>query len=122
MSTSLAGAAWWWPYVIILVAGALATQVWRWTGVLLAGRLSPDGAIYIWARLVATAIIAALAGQLILQPQGALQIVPVWLRLVAVGAGLLVLWRFWRRGAALTLGLIAALVVLAVCYVAFGPA
>ena len=110
------------PYVVILVAGALATQVWRWLGVLLAGRLSPTGAIFVWSRMVATAIIAALAGQLILQPQGALQVVPIWLRIVSLGFGLVVLWRFRSRGAALTLGLFAALVVMAAGYIAFGPA
>ncbi len=122
MSTSLAGASWWWPYIVILVAGALSTQVWRWLGVLLAGRLSPDGAIFTWARMVATAIIGALAGQLILQPQGALQIVPVWLRLVAIVIGLVVLLRFRAHPASLTLGLVVALAAMGIGYLAFGPA
>ena len=121
MSTSLAGSPWWWPYVVILVAGALATQIWRWLGVLLAGRLSPTGAIFTWARMVATAIIAALAGQLILQPQGALQIVPAWLRIVAIVVGFVVLWRFRAHGAALTLGLVAALIVMSAGYLIVGP-
>ena len=122
MTTSLAGTSWWWPYVVILVAGMLATQVWRWIGVLLAGRISADGPVFGWARMVATAIIGALGGQLVLQPQGALQIVPIWLRLVSIAVGLLVLWRFWRRPAALTTGLIATLIVMVSGYVAFGPA
>ncbi len=122
MSTGLAGSPWWWPYVVILVAGALATQVWRWLGVLLAERLSPDGAVFTWARMVATAIIGALAGQLILQPQGALQIVPIWLRLIAIAIGLVVLLRFRAHPASLTLGLIVALAVMGGGYVILGPA
>ena len=30
---------WWWPYAMIVVAGWLATDVWRWLGVLFSGRL-----------------------------------------------------------------------------------
>lgn len=121
VSASLAGSAWWWPAVVILVAGCLATQVWRWLGVLLSGRVSPTGALFAWARLVATAIIGALAAQLIVQPQGALQIVPLWLRLASVGAGLAVMVALWGRPSNLSVGLLAALGVMTVGYLAFGP-
>lgn len=122
MSASLAGSAWWWPTVVVLVAGCLATQIWRWLGVLLSGRVSPTGAFFAWARLVATAIIAALAAQLIVQPQGALQIVPLWLRLVSVGAGIGVLAALWAKPSALSVGLLMSLAVMALGYAVFGPA
>ncbi|TIV97756.1 MAG: AzlD domain-containing protein, partial [Mesorhizobium sp.] len=34
--------AWWWPYMFILVAGFAATDIWRFLGVYLGGKLSED--------------------------------------------------------------------------------
>jgi hypothetical protein len=36
--------AWWWPYAFIAVAGWLATDIWRWLGVLIGNRLKEDSA------------------------------------------------------------------------------
>lgn len=84
---SAAADAWWWPYVMILVAGWLATDVWRWFGVLLAGRLREDSEILNWVKAVATALVAGVIARLILFPQGALEAAPVWLRILAGAAG-----------------------------------
>ena len=51
--------AWWWPYVFILIGGALATDIWRFLGVYLAGGIAEDSDILVLVRCVATALVAA---------------------------------------------------------------
>lgn len=81
------GDTWWWPFVMILVAGWLATDVWRWLGVFAGGRLREDGELLIWVRCVATALVAGVISKLILFPQGILAETPLALRLAAAGFG-----------------------------------
>lgn len=81
--------AWWWPFVMILVAGWLATDVWRWLGVFAGGKLREDSELFIWVRCVATALVAGVISKLILFPQGILAETPIWLRLAAAAFGFL---------------------------------
>ncbi|PWW03663.1 branched-subunit amino acid transport protein AzlD [Hoeflea marina] len=78
---------WWWPYVFIAVAGWLATDLWRWLGVVVGARLKDDSLLLIWVRAVATALVAAVIAKLVLYPSGELKHVPVALRLLALGLG-----------------------------------
>ncbi|MEQ8481337.1 MAG: AzlD domain-containing protein [Hoeflea sp.] len=78
---------WWWPYIFIAIAGWLATDMWRWLGVLAGNRLKEESAALTWVRSVATALVAAVIAKLILYPTGALQETPVALRLIAVSGG-----------------------------------
>lgn len=79
--------AWWWPYVFIAIAGWVATDMWRWLGVLVGNRLKQDSAALTWVRAVATALVAAVIAKLILYPTGALEDAPVALRVAAAGIG-----------------------------------
>lgn len=78
---------WWWPYVMIIFAGWIATDVWRWIGVFAGGKLSEDGELLIWVKAVATALVAGVISKLILFPTGVLEVTPMWLRILAAGAG-----------------------------------
>ena len=49
----------WPPILVVLIAGALPTAVWRWLGVALADHVSEDSEILVWVRCVATALVAA---------------------------------------------------------------
>jgi hypothetical protein len=89
------GAAWW-PYLFILIAGTLATEVWRWLGVLAGGMLREDGEALTWVKAVATALVAGVVSQLILFPTGALAATPVALRIAAAAIGWLA-YRLLRR-------------------------
>ncbi|WP_208999091.1 AzlD domain-containing protein [Roseibium sediminis] len=89
--------AWWWPFVMILVAGWLATDVWRWLGVLAGGRLREDSEVFIWVRCVATALIAGVIAKLLLFPQGALAETPLALRLLAAACGFTAFLVFRQR-------------------------
>lgn len=77
----------WWPYLFILLAGGLATDIWRWLGVLAGGQLRDDSEVLIWVRAVATALVAGVIGKLILFPAGALAGAPIAVRLAAGVAG-----------------------------------
>ncbi|PHR24714.1 MAG: branched-chain amino acid transport [Hoeflea sp.] len=103
--------AWWWPYVFIAIAGWLATDIWRWLGVLVGNRLKQDSAALTWVRSVATALLAAVIAKLILYPVGELRNVPVEVRLVAVSVGFAAFLIFGKRiwvGIAVALGLLVA--------------
>ena len=77
----------WWPYLFILLAGTLATEVWRWIGVIAGGSLSEGSEALMLVRTVATALVAAVVGQLILFPSGELAASPVAVRLLAAALG-----------------------------------
>ncbi len=78
---------WWWPYLFILVGGWLATDLWRFLGVMLGGRISEQSDVLVLVRSIATALVAAVIAKLIVFPGGALAATPLALRLAAAGAG-----------------------------------
>ena len=79
--------AWWWPFVYILIAGWIATDMWRWLGVLLGNKIDETAEVLVYVRAVATALVAAVIAQLILFPSGALAESSMILRILAVLLG-----------------------------------
>ena len=76
-----------WPYIFIAIAGWLATDLWRWAGVLAGNRIDENSEVLNWVRAVATALVAAVIAKLIFFPTGTLETSPLWLRLGAVVFG-----------------------------------
>jgi len=101
--------AWWWPYLFILLAGWLATDAWRFLGVYFGDRISEESDAIVFVRCIATALVAAVIGNLIIFPSGALAETPILLRIAASGAGFLA-YLCLRRSVAL--GILAAEAVL----------
>jgi Branched-chain amino acid transport protein (AzlD) len=79
----------WWVYVVIIVAGWLATDVWRYLGVIIGNRLDEQSEALQWVRAVATALVMAVTSKLVVFPTGMLAETPLWLRLGALGLGFL---------------------------------
>lgn len=79
--------AWWWPYAFILMAGWVATDFWRFLGVYVGGRISEDSSAMVLVRTIATALVAAVIGNLVVFPSGALADLPLWLRIGAAATG-----------------------------------
>lgn len=79
--------AWWWPYLFILVAGTAATDVWRFLGVYFSAQVAEDSDLLVFVRVMATALVAGVIGNLIVFPSGALAAAPLWLRIGAAGVG-----------------------------------
>jgi branched-subunit amino acid transport protein len=107
----------WWAYAFIAIAGWIATDIWRWLGVLAGKRLREDSEALNWVRAVATALVAAVIAKLILYPTGVLEQSPLWLRLGALAAGTVAFFVARQKPA---VGIAAAIGVLAVGLYALG--
>lgn len=112
-------AASWWPYLFILLAGALPTEVWRWLGVLAGNALREDSEALVWVKAVATALVAGVVGQLIVFPSGELASTPLALRIAAAALGWLAFW-FVRKS--VLVGVLTAEIILLAGWVWLGPA
>lgn len=102
---------WWWPYLFILLAGALPTYIFRLMGVVVGGRIREDSEALVFVRCVATALVAGVIAQLILYPNGVLANSPLWLRAGSAAAGFVA---FLLAGKRLLVGIAVAEVLLVV--------
>jgi branched-subunit amino acid transport protein len=82
----------WQALLILVVAGFLPNEIWRMAGLWFGGGVDEGSEVLVWVRAVATAILAGVIAQILVQPPGALAGVPDWLRYGAVVAGFLVFW------------------------------
>lgn len=98
-------------YLFIVIAGIVATEVWRWLGVLAGNRLREESEAMRWVRAVATALVAAVIARLVLYPTGTLAELPSWMRVGAAAAGFATYILTGQRilfGILVAVGLIAA--------------
>ncbi|MCC8979732.1 AzlD domain-containing protein [Bradyrhizobium acaciae] len=77
----------WHALAILFVAGVIPNQIWRMLGLWFGGGIDENSELLVWVRAVATAILAGIIAQIVVQPPGALASVPDWLRYSAVAAG-----------------------------------
>jgi len=77
----------WHAFAVLLVAGVLPNQIWRMLGLWFGGGIDEGSELLVWVRAVATAILAGVIAQIVMQPPGALASVPDLLRYGAVAAG-----------------------------------
>jgi branched-subunit amino acid transport protein len=80
----------WQALLILVAAGFLPNEVWRVLGLWFGGGVDEGSEVLVWVRAVATAILAGVIAQILMQPPGALASVPDWLRYGAVAAGVIV--------------------------------
>jgi branched-subunit amino acid transport protein len=86
----------WHALLVLLLAGVIPNQIWRMLGLWFGGGIDEGSELLVWVRAVATAILAGVIAQIVVQPPGALASVPEWLRYGAVAAGLAA-FLAWRR-------------------------
>jgi branched-subunit amino acid transport protein len=79
----------WHALVTLFIAGVIPNQIWRMFGVLFGSGIDEGSELLVWVRAVATAILAGVIAQIVVQPPGALASVPDALRYSAVIAGFL---------------------------------
>ena len=77
----------WHALAVLFVAGVVPNQIWRMLGLWFGGGIDENSELLVWVRAVATAILAGIIAQIVVQPPGALASVPDWLRYGAVAAG-----------------------------------
>ena len=90
-------------YLALLLAGALATEIWRWLGLAVGSNLAVTGGAFQWVRAVATTLVAGMVTRMMLFPAGALANVPLAIRLGAFAAGLAI-YVLGRRNLAVGVG------------------
>ena len=76
-----------WPYLLVILAGFLPTEVWRTAAVLFARGIDEESEALVLVRAVATALVAAVIARLVLTPTGDLVAVPLLVRIGACVAG-----------------------------------
>src|SRR5258705_9089114 len=76
----------WHALLVLVIAGFLPNEVWRMLGLWLGAGIDEGSELLVWVRAVATAILAGVIAQILVQPPGALASVPDW-RYGAVAAG-----------------------------------
>ena len=96
-------------YLVLAGIAFLAHEPWRWLGLAIGTQISEDSAVFLWVRYVATALVAGLVMRLVLFPAGALQMVGLPLRLIALVAGMAA---FFLLGRKLGRGIIAGALTL----------
>jgi len=79
-----------WPFFVLILVGYLPNEIWRVLGLVLARGLDEDSEVVVWSRAVATAILAGVIAKLILFSTGALDAIPLWVRVAAAVCGFLV--------------------------------
>ncbi len=99
----------WWPFLYILAAGWLATDFWRFAGVLLGRRMSESSQAFLLVRAVATSLVAAVIARLIVFPSGTLAETALALR---IGAAALGFAAFLFAGQRIAIGVGTAVAVL----------
>ena len=77
-----------WPWLVLIVFGFLPSEIWRLMSVFFARGLDERSEWVVWVRAVATALLAGVVAKLLLSPNGALAVIPLWARLSAMGLGM----------------------------------
>jgi branched-subunit amino acid transport protein len=98
--------------LVLVIACAAGTYLWRALGVAVAGRLDPKGELFSWMSCVALAMIAGLVSRMLVEPVGVLEATSLSERLAATACGLIVYFGLTRRN--LLLGVLAACVAIVV--------
>ena len=83
--------------LVLILACAAGTYLWRALGVAVAGRLDPDGEIFSWMGCVALAMIAGLVARMLIEPVGVLATTSLIERLGATACGLVMYFGLTRR-------------------------
>jgi Branched-chain amino acid transport protein (AzlD) len=78
----------WHLFVLATVLAFLASDFWRWSSVLLSLNFREDDEIVVFARMVATAVLAGVVARILLFPPAELAAIPVWVRITAMAVGM----------------------------------
>ena len=70
----------WQALAVLFVAGVVPNQIWRMLGLWFGGGIDEGSELLVWVRAVATAILAGVIAQIVVEPPGALASVPDVLR------------------------------------------
>ncbi len=95
---------------LVLIA-FVAHEPWRWAGLVIGRGISPDSDLFLWVRLVSSALVAALVVRIVVFPVGSLEEIALVARIGALVVGVGV---FLGAGRNLAVGVIASALALGV--------
>ena len=99
----------WWVYIVVILGGWLATDIWRWLGVLVGNKLDDEPEALRWVKAVATALVMAVTSKLVVFPTGSLELSPLWLRIAAAALGFAA---FLASGQKIFVGVLTSIAIL----------
>ncbi len=99
---------------LLLILAIAATYVWRGLGVVISGRINPEGEAFKAVSCVAYALLAGLISRMIVLPTGVLAETPVFDRVLSAIVGIGVFFLFKRNVLLGTFGGVAVFFVLSV--------
>jgi hypothetical protein len=76
-------------YALLLLVGFLPNEIWRALGMAAVRGLDEESELFLWARAVATAVLAGVIAKIVLFPPVVLAEVPLAIRLGAIAGGLI---------------------------------
>lgn len=97
---------------LLLILAIGSTYVWRGLGVVISGRINPEGEAFRVVSCVAYALLAGLISRMIVLPTGALAGTPTFDRVLATAVGIGVFFLFKRNVLLGTFGGVAVFLVL----------
>ncbi|MBM3608105.1 MAG: AzlD domain-containing protein [Alphaproteobacteria bacterium] len=107
-----------WPYIALVIFGFLPSEIWRTVSVFIASGIDEKSEFLEWVRAVATALLAGVVANILLNPPPALASAPLWARAGAVLAGLI----FYRLlGRSVIAGVIAGVVCVIIASAVYAP-
>jgi Branched-chain amino acid transport protein (AzlD) len=104
-------------YALLLLIGFLPNEIWRMLGLVIGRGIDEDSGLFMWARAVATAVLAGVIAKIILFAPGALAGVSLAIRLGAIACGFVAFLAVRRSVFA---GVLAGEVVLIIGALAYG--
>ena len=115
MTSDLVGTSSLAMFGVIIAAGFLISEPWRWAGVWLARELNVESEIFRWVKAVSTALVAGLVARMVLFPSGVLAETEPVARLAAFVAGIAAYYaaaRFAGHGGRITIAVLVSVTVL----------
>jgi len=100
--------------LVLVIACALATYVWRGLGAAISGRVRAEGPLFTWLGCVAYAMLAGLVARIVIMPLGTLEATALWQRLGAAAVALAAYFLLTRKN--LFVGVIAGGVAIVAFY------
>ncbi len=101
---------------LLLILAIGSTYVWRGLGVVISGRINPDGEAFRVVSCVAYALLAGLISRMIVLPTGVLAGTPTFDRVLATVVGIGVFFLFKRNVLLGTFGGVAVFFVLSLTH------
>jgi len=92
---------------LVLGAGAFATFMWRFAGIVIARHVDPDSLLMVWVNAAAHAMVAGVMSIILVYPVGSLASTGLEYRLSSFAVALIVMLIFRKLALAIAVGIIS---------------